>query len=104
MERNLKTEQYPSELFQRNNPHFISFVRKCEVCGDNFRMRTWNHKYCSAECRKLLTFTSESRICPACGGSFMSKRYNQKYCNAGCKKEMALRRYNEKRRENGKAN
>ena len=80
--------------------------RSCAICGEIFKPRCPNHKYCSAICRDkankekhLKSYKKRSlkhRICKICGKEFITNSGNRVYCSNECAKLGNLRLYKSK--------
>lgn len=59
-------------------------VRKCDVCGAEFKPQSPGVKYCSARCRKL---AQPEKICETCGKIFHplpQQANSQRFCSKKC--------------------
>jgi hypothetical protein len=68
---------------------FIMKLKKCAICGKEFKPRTSLQKYCSTKCsyearlerdRKHL----KNKLCVVCGGVFRPYNSLQKFCSYNC--------------------
>jgi hypothetical protein len=69
----------------------------CPVCGEIYRPKRCNGRYCSAACkqwayRQRRTFLEQGTMCcPICGEIYRPTRRDKRYCSAACK-QWAYRR------------
>lgn len=56
----------------------------CEKCGNNFRPKRAEQRFCSKGCWYSLTRNPEKN-CGSCGQSFKAKYAQQQYCSVDCK-------------------
>lgn len=71
-------------------------TRICPVCGERFKLRHPNHRFCSQACAAQVIHNHQKRsdkICEHCGKSFYPKRATVRYCSHECA-YMARRKHN----------
>lgn len=56
----------------------------CEKCGNNFRPKRAEQRFCSKGCWYSIT-RNPDKNCSACGQSFKAKYAQQQYCSVDCK-------------------
>jgi HNH endonuclease len=87
--------KFHKEQIQRIKPweKIVTFSRKCEQCGKDFRSRQKKGRFCSPKCKSNFRYhvgvDSENRVCIVCGKYFATNRYGEtKTCGHTCKTQI----------------
>ena len=69
----------------------ITIVKKCQICGKEFKAQSHTSKYCSKACARIAknaqkrnSKVKKARACKQCGKLFIPSVHHLKYCSSEC--------------------